>query len=137
MSNAYQRVAVSKNHSNIQMLIGSDKVSHQLDGPEMKSVKVNLLSTFPISGLPAGTFCSLSMGYDMLCLCFCFLNFRIGLLVIRKKNAQQWEIMVEFHFLRTRHLNDPNDHASYYFNNTESFFIPPLKKKNKRPLPRN
>lgn len=91
MSNPYKRVAVLKNHSNIQMLIGSDKVSHQLDSPAMKSVKVNLLSTFPISGLPASTFCSLSMGYEMSCLCFRFLNFRIGLLVIReKKHTQQW-----------------------------------------------
>lgn len=46
------------------------------------------------------------------------------------------EITVEFHFLRTRHLNDPNDHPTYYFTNTESFFIPPLKKKKqKAPTP--
>lgn len=125
MSNPYKRVA--ENHSNIQMLIGSDKVSHQLDSPEMKSVKVNLLSTFRTS----------SRYFQH--------GLRNALPLLSLSQFQDWspghqkrktmEITVEFHFLRTRHLNDPNDHPTYYFTNTESFFIPPLKKKTKGPYP--
>lgn len=134
MSNPYKRVA--ENHSNIQMLIGSDKVSHQLDSPEMKSVKVNLLSTSQfqvfqqvLSAVSAwATKCSASA-----------FAFSISGLVSwsSEKKRKTMEITVEFHFLRTRHLNDPNDHPSYYFTNTESFFIPPLKKKTKGPFPHN